>query len=150
MKKFTNNQLLIKDKQFRVMIFGKLDKNKNHSIIINNTIIPIWDLIRSEFHGQLLAMEGDEIVLSSFDHKKELDKLNSLNLPNIVRVSCFILNSLLIPSNKNLEKLTCNQVFSRTFIHHENNKLFDIKCANKFELKNAYKSYKDTHEKVEK
>jgi hypothetical protein len=138
MDRFTTSQLLKSNKQFRLKVFGGLNKNKNHSVMINNTIIEVWNKIHEIFTPKLLAIEGDEIVLySGDDYQTDLDRLTCLGLGTGVRISCFRLEATaekLIHSDK---EITIHY-YIRHFVDSANK--FDIKCVPKEFASAIYKN----------
>ena len=133
---FTSSKFLLNNKKLRVKIFGKLDPGcKTHNVIINNTILPIWDKLKHHFFGQLIAIEGDEIVITTDNYERDLQIIKDIQLHNYVRVLCYSLTTHMIEKNT---------YFSRHFLFPENKKP-DIKCAN---IENKYDAYVDIFKKL--
>jgi hypothetical protein len=129
--KFTSSSLIAKDKKFRSSLFGKLEKNKSHGIIINNTIIPVWNTVKEkcpEITKQIMSVEGDEIVIRSENHEQEIKQLVALNFAPHVKICCFKLNCI---------KVNGKNVYVRNFIF-PNQGTFDIKCAGQENYIEAY------------
>lgn len=131
----TNSHSFISNKKMRLMIFGKLDKSKQHNVLIPNQIIPIWEQIKGIIDEKnKLAMEGDELILYTNEDNcmKDVNKLCDLKLPSYVKLVCFKLIDL-CPNEK-------NKYYARQFIYPKD-KVYDIKCAGQHNLFAAHKKY---------
>lgn len=119
MKCFTNDQLLIDSKKFRLGVFGKLDKSfsktdsfVSNSVMLVQTAYQTWtksydvksgdkdtvvDIAKR--HDASYIMEGDEMVILPIhkiplaDYQDILSKILDMSLPKYIAVSCYTIYS---------------------------------------------------------
>jgi len=134
MEQFTHDPILINNKKIRSKIFGKLDQKNVHSKLINETILPIWAEIKDFASNNLMAIEGDEIILGPFtdndsftEYVEHLIFLTTKNVNNI-KIKCYKLHKII--ANNNI-------CYIRQFLFppHEQP---DIKCATENNIYEAY------------
>ncbi|AYV78451.1 MAG: hypothetical protein Edafosvirus13_16 [Edafosvirus sp.] len=121
LKNFTTSKFLMASKKFRLEIFGKLDVKKIHNIMIPNTIIDVWNELKTNYADILLSIEGDELVLSPPNCKKVMDELIKLKFPDHVGLTCYRINYYDISGSK---------IYKKTYMYPIA-KRFDLKCATK-------------------
>jgi hypothetical protein len=139
-KHFTTSPLFIRNKLLRLKIFGKLDKNGNHAVMINNTILPIYHKLRDldGISESIISVEGDEILLSSSQDRYSqmliMTLLENIGFGHHVRISCFRLLE-----GKLTNETDAPDFYIRQFLNPvDKTKPFDIKCISKERYRQAY------------
>jgi hypothetical protein len=143
---YTSNLTIIDSRLFRLSIFGKLNnKMKVNTIIINNTIIRLWNKISSLCKDVFHLMEGDEVILkcNETNYETYLQGIYDIIKFDNAKISCFKMtkHEILTYNNKKRSFYVKRYIKNK---YSNQDKIFDVKCIEpKYRLQ-AYKLISDT------
>jgi hypothetical protein len=151
-RSFSNSELLLLNKGFRLRVFGKLNhKGKNETLIRNSIASHVHKIQTLPLYGRTVAIEGDEIIVETSEEavEKDIQDLIDLKLGEDCRISGYRLRTCKYGSK--------TTYFVREFFYHGDKDpefgldkavpVYDLKCVPKhihlevfLETQNRYKS----------
>ncbi len=136
---YTKSKSLIDSKQVRLSMFGELNQAmKCNALIINNSIIKLWNIIADICKEVVSLMEGDEIILKCTDDNYEsyLTKICQLLNYDDVKVSCLKMSHHQITINGDIKKFYIKEYIQDKASNQS--QIFEVKCIDPEHRLNGY------------